>query len=270
MFDDVLVLIKGAGDLASGVAARLWRAGFRIVMTELPQPLAIRRTVAFADAIYDETTDVEGIEARRATNMAEIEAAWHDHAIPVVVGTSGALAGLVPTIVVDATIAKYNQGTRIDEAALVIGLGPGFTAGQDCHAVIETNRGHYLGRVIWQGSAQPDTSTPGEIGGQARKRVIYAPTEGTFQHCASIGAKVQEGDIIAIVGKMPVVAPISGVLRGMIHNGIYVTQGLKVGDVDPRCVVDHCFTISEKALAIGGGVLEATLAHLVGKRVAYT
>jgi xanthine dehydrogenase accessory factor len=280
MFDEIRVLIKGAGDLATGVAVRLWRAGFRIAMTELPQPTAIRRTAAFAEAAYEGQIVVEGIEARRADSLTEIEAAWRNDAIPIIIcpvpcrgsssvpgsGDAGGeiIAALKPTVVVDAIMAKRNLGIRISDASLVIGLGPGFTAGQDVHAVVETNRGHYLGRVIWQGSAQPDTGVPGEIGGQARQRVIYAPAAGVFAHRQEIGAVVQEGKVVGLVDGTPVLAPISGVLRGLIHDGVRVLQGMKIGDVDPRGVVEHCFTVSDKALAIGGGVLEAILSYLTG------
>jgi xanthine dehydrogenase accessory factor len=267
MFDEVRILIKGAGDLASGVALRLWRSGFRIVMTELPQPTAIRRTAAFAEAAYDGRAVVEGVAARCASSIAEVEAAWRQRTIPVLIGPDASLVReLRPAVIVDAIMAKRNLGTAIDDAALVIGLGPGFVAGQDVHAVIETSRGHYLGRVLWQGAALPDTGVPGEIGGQSRKRVIYAPAEGVFVHCRAIGALVREGEVVGEVSGAMVTAPTAGVLRGLLHDGVRVPKGLKIGDVDPRASVDHCFTVSDKALAIGGGVLEAILSHLAGRQ----
>lgn len=263
MFDNVRVLIKGAGDLGTGVAVRLWRAGFRVVMTELEQPFAIRRTVAFSEAVYDGETTVEGLVARRVRNATEIEAAWNKDVIPVLVDPKGeSVAALKPEVVVDAILAKCNLGTRIHDAPLVIGLGPGFTAGQDVHAVIETNRGHYLGRVLWTGSTQPDTGVPGSVNGIGPERVIYAPAEGTFMHRQVIGTVLNGGEIVGWVRQTPVVAPISGVLRGLIHDGVCVNTRMKIGDVDPRGVVDHCWTISDKALALGGGVLEAILVHL--------
>ncbi len=266
---DIIVLIKGAGDLATGVATRLWRSGFRVAMTELPQPTAIRRTAVFAEAAYDGRAVVEGVEARRVTSLAEVEAAWRDKAIPVIIAPGIELIrALRPAVIVDAIMAKRNLGTAIGDAGLVIGLGPGFVAGQDVHAVIETSRGHYLGRVLWQGAALPDTGVPGEIGGQARKRVIYAPAEGIFEQSRDIGALVQEGAVVGLVAGTPALAPTSGVLRGLIHDGVRVSKGLKIGDVDPRGAVDHCFTVSDKALAIGGGVLEAILAHLSGRSYA--
>ena len=270
MFTDVRVAIKGAGDLASGVAFRLWRSGFQVVMTELAQPLAIRRAAVFAEAVYAGRTAVEGVEAVRADSIPEVEAAWQARAIPVLVGASPEMvAALRPTVIVDAIMAKRNVGTRIDEAPLVLALGPGFTAGREVHAVIETSRGHYLGRAIWEGTAQQDTGMPGEVGGQARKRVIYPPCEGTFRAALPIGTLVREGDVLGTVDGAPVPAPTSGVLRGLIHDGIRVRPGLKIGDVDPRAAVEHCFTVSDKALAIGGGVLEAIMAYLSGQNRQY-
>ncbi len=267
MFDHVRVLIKGAGDLATGVAARLWRSGFPVVMMELEHPLTIRRTVAFSEAVYEGTTRVEEMVARRAANVPEVQATWRVGVIPVVVDDDGAfLSALKPDVVVDAILAKRNVGTRITDAPFVVGLGPGFTIGLDVHAIVETNRGHYLGRVLWSGSAQPDTGTPGEIGGVGRKRVIYAPAEGVFEHRLTVGSAVKKGDVVGLAGQTPVLAPVSGVLRGLIHDGVSVQAQLKIGDIDPRGVVEHCWTISDKALAVGGGVLEAILIHLRGKR----
>jgi xanthine dehydrogenase accessory factor len=263
IFKDVHVLIKGAGDLASGVAARLWRCGFPIVMTELAQPLVVRRSVAFAEAIYENQVEVEGILALRASKAEQIQAAWDQRAIPVIVDPDGdMLVGISPRVVVDGRLAKRNLSTRIDEAPLVIGLGPGFQAGLDVHAVIETNRGHFLGRVLWNGNAQPDTGQPGLVNGYGRERVIYAPVEGTFSAGLPIGSRLAQGDMVGMIGETPVIASLSGVLRGLVHDGLPVQPGMKVGDIDPRGVVEYCCTISEKALAIGGGVLEAILTHL--------
>jgi xanthine dehydrogenase accessory factor len=267
VFKDARVLIKGAGDLATGVAARLWRSGFPVVMTELAQPLAIRRTVAFAEAVYAGQVKVEEITARRASDLADIEPAWQAHVIPVLTGCNEAcVAAVRPAVLVDAILAKRNTGTRLTDAPFVVGLGPGFVVGQDVHAVVETNRGHCLGRVLWSGSTQPDTGVPGDIAGLGRERVIYAPADGVFEHLLNIGAVVHAGDVVGQVGPAPVLAPISGVLRGLIHDSVRVQAGLKIGDVDPRAAPDHCCTISDKALAIGGGVLEAILIHLRGKR----
>lgn len=263
MFEDCRVLIKGAGDLATGVAWRLWRTGFPLAMTELAQPLAIRRSVAFAQAVYAGQVTVEGVTARRVASVQDVLQAWADGVIPVMVDGSAALiAGLKPRVVVDATMAKQNRGTSINDAPLVIGLGPGFTAGEDVHAVIETNRGHYLGRVLWSGTAQADTRTPGAIAGVESERVVRAPATGVFSAARQIGEQVRVGDTLGRVGSTLVLAQLDGVLRGLIHDGIQVEKGLKIGDIDPRGEVKHCFTISEKSLAIGGGVLEAILIHL--------
>jgi len=263
MFDDVRVLIKGAGDLATGVAARLWRSGFPVAMTELAQPLTIRRTVAFAEAVYEGEINVEEITARHVSDLSEIESTWRANVIPIVTGCGEAcVAAFKPAVLVDATLAKHNIGTHITDAPFVIGLGPGFEVGRDVHAIVETNRGHYLGRVLWNGSAQPDTGVPGDIAGFGRERVIYAPADGVFRHRLEIGASVNAGDVVGLVGQTSVLAPIAGVVRGLIHDDVTVQAGLKIGDVDPRAAPDHCCTISDKALGLGGGVLEAILIHL--------
>ena len=260
---DCQVLVKGAGDLATGVAWRLWRAGFLVVMSELERPLALRRCVAFAEAVYAGETTVEGITARRVQASSTVLEAWAQEVIPVVVNGEAPLhEHLRPEVVVDATMAKQNRGTRLDEAPLVIGLGPGFTAGVDVHVVIETNRGHYLGRALWSGSAQADTGTPGIIAGIEQERVVRAPAQGEFTSCHQIGDQVSAGEKLGWVDKTPVLALLSGVLRGLIHDGVRVDQGLKIGDIDPRGEVNYCYTISEKSLAVGGGVLEAILFHL--------
>jgi xanthine dehydrogenase accessory factor len=267
IFEDCRVLIKGAGDLATGVAWRLWRAGFPLAMTELSQPLALRRCVAFAEAIYAGETSVEGVTARRVEAASAIPGAWAQGVIPVFVDSQAdLLARLRPEVVVDAIMAKRNLGTHLDDAPLVIGLGPGFTAGVDVHVVIETNRGHYLGRALWSGSAQPDTGTPGVIGGQDKERVVRAPAEGVFVASRQIGEQVLAGDLLGHVDGTPVLAPLSGVLRGLAHTGLQVEASLKIGDIDPRGDPDHCRTISDKALAIGGGVLEAILVYLRAKK----
>ena len=267
MFEDCRVLIKGAGDLATGVAWRLWHAGFPLVMTELPQPLALRRCVAFAEAIYTGETSVEGITARRVESASAVAETWAQGVIPVIVDSQATLlADLGPQVLVDAIMAKKNLGTHLDDAPLVIGLGPGFTAGVDVHVVIETNRGHYLGRALWSGSAQPDTGAPGLITGLDRERVVRAPTRGVFHASRKIGDQVSAGDRLGEVDHAPVLAPLSGVLRGLVHTGVLVENNLKIGDIDPRGDSNYCYTISDKALAIGGGVLEAILVYLRGKK----
>ena len=248
----MLVLIRGAGDIATGIAMRLWRAGVQVVMTDLPQPTAIRRTVCFSQAIVLGETQVEDATARRAEDILQARRIC-------AAGEISVLADLV-----DAILAKRNLGTRITDAPVVVGVGPGFTAGEDCHAVVETMRGHTLGRVIYRGSALPNTSIPGLVGGFAGERVLRAPTDGILHQLADIGATVSEGDVVATVEEQPMRCTISGVLRGILPEGTPVFRGMKAGDVDPRGKREYCDTVSDKALAVGGGVLEAVLA-LSGK-----
>lgn len=261
-----LVLIKGAGDLASGVALRLHRAGFPVAMTETERPLAVRRRVTFAQAVFDGACPVEEVTARLCT-AEEAPGVLAGGAIPVLVDPqTHSLVQLRPYALVDAVMAKRNTGTRREDAPLVVALGPGFTAGIDCHAVIETNRGHNLGRVLWNGSAEPDTGTPGEVPGVGGKpsRVLRAPLAGQVEPHAEIGDHVRGGARLAVVhapdgARAEVLAPFDGVLRGLIHRSVPVEAGMKIGDVDPRAAREHCFTVSDKSLAIGGGVLEAVL-----------
>ena len=261
----MLVLMKGAGDLATGTACRLWRAGMRVVMTELPQPLAVRRTVAFSQCVYDGAVQVEGITARRVRDRAGAERALERGEIPVLADPEAEIrTGMPFDALVDAILAKRNLGTRLTDAPVVLALGPGFTAGVDCHAVVETQRGHHLGRLILKGSAAPDTGVPGDIGGYTTQRVIRASARGTLHPTVQIGAAVREGDVVAHVDNTPVYAQMPGMVRGMLPEGCAVTAGMKVGDIDPRCAYDHCFTVSDKARAIGGGVLEGLLYFTAG------
>lgn len=264
LFSDTLVLIKGAGDLASGVAYRLHRSGFPIVMTELPTPTMVRRAVSFGQAVYEGETTVEGITAGRAENPDQALAlARHGEVIPILVDPEArSVDVLKPVVLVDGIMAKLNTGTRITDAPLVIALGPGFTAGLDCHAAIETNRGHWLARILYEGSPQADTKTPGKVKGYTRGRVIRAPATGHLRPVARVGDRLRKGDLVGHVNGYEVRAMFDGVLRGLIHPSAHVTKGLKIGDLDPRDVDHYCFTISEKSLAIGGAVLEAILAWL--------
>ena len=263
LFADTLVLIKGAGDLASGVAHRLHRCGFPVIMTELPQPLMVRRKVSFGEAVYEGEIAVEGIVARRVADIAAARAALACGVIPVLVDPKAACrVALTPAVLVDAIVAKPNTGTTIIDAPLVIALGPGFTVGVDCHAVIETQRGHWLGRVIRQGAAQADSGEPGEIGGQRISRILRAPAGGIMEARATIGDLVTTGQLVATVDGLAVTAGCAGILRGLIRSGLPVAAGLKIGDVDPRAVPAHCNTISDKSLSVGGGVLEAILSTL--------
>jgi xanthine dehydrogenase accessory factor len=258
----IRVVVKGGGDLGTGVAWRLHRCGFRVLVTEVAQPTVVRRAVAFASAVYDGVTTVDGIAARLVKDDAEITACWATGEAPLLVDSEGAvIKRLRPDVVVDAILAKRNVGTRITDAATVVALGPGFIAGMDCHAVVETKRGHNLGRVILEGSAEPNTGVPGSVGGESARRVLRAPAEGIFRTVRAIGDVIQVGEVVAYVGDVPLRSRLDGVVRGLLHDRLRVTIGMKVGDVDPRGVVSHCFTISDKALAVAGGVLEAIL-HL--------
>ena len=254
------ILIKGAGDLATGVAVRLKRAGFDLLMTDLPHPTAVRRTVSFCEAIPEGEMVVEGIRARRAENVDKVEAIMANGDIAVLADPEVRCRKfLKPFAVVDAILAKRNTGTSIHDAKVVVALGPGFTAGVDCHAVVETMRGHDLGRVILSGSARPNTGIPGEIGGHTVARLLRSPADGLFQPLATIGDMVHAGDVVAEVSGVPLIARISGVVRGLLREGTPVFKGMKSGDIDPRCEISHCFSVSDKARAIGGGVLEAVL-----------
>jgi xanthine dehydrogenase accessory factor len=263
----LLVVVKGGGDLGTGVAWRLHRCGFRVLVTETARPTVIRRAVSFASAVYDGAATVDGVTARLAADDAGVAAAWAAGEVGVLVDSEGAvIQRLQPDAVVDAILAKRNTGTRIGDAAVVVALGPGFTAGADCHAVVETNRGHNLGRVLLEGSAEPNTGVPGTVGGESGRRVLRAPQEGVFRAERAIGDLVQAGDVVARVDDAPVRSQLDGVVRGLLHDGLPTHSGMKVGDVDPRGIASHCFTISDKALAIGGGVVEAIL--YFGKRLA--
>lgn len=255
-----IVLIKGAGDLATGVAARLFRCGFEVVMTERPNPLMVRRSVSFGEAVYATQVEVEGILARQASDMHAVHLALTQGIVPVLVDPlADCRTELLPAVLVDAIMAKRNLNTRITDAACVIALGPGFSAGVDCHAVIETNRGHSLGRVIYNGSAEPDTGQPGSVDGKTEERILRSPVQGVVEGQANIGDRVTEGQIVARVNGQPIYAQINGVLRGLIHSGICVPAGTKIGDVDPRTDPANCQQISDKAYAIAGGVLEAVI-----------
>lgn len=260
------VLIKGAGDLATGIACRLHRSGFQIAMTEIAVPTTVRRTVAFSRAVYEGTATVEDITGVLCGNREEVEAALAGDRIAVLVDPDcRILETWEPDAVVDAILAKKNLGTGITDAAIVIGVGPGFTAGEDCHCVVETKRGHNLGRCIYQGSAIPNTGIPGMIGGYAIERLVKASDDGVFRGTVTIGDLVKKNQIVGYAGNTPIYAQIDGVVRGLLPDGVIVTKGMKSGDIDPRGDVGSCFTVSDKATAIGGGVLEAIL-HRKKKR----
>ena len=263
------VLVRGAGDLASGILLRLHVCGFRVAAAECADPSAIRRKAAFCPAVWQGVSRVEGVACRLIRAAAEAEEASLAGEIPLLVDEDlSCLPVLRPAAVVDAIIAKRNLGTRRDMAPITVGVGPGFTAGRDVDAVVESMRGHHLGRVLWQGSALPDTGVPGEIAGYTSQRVLHAPAGGPMVYVRDqtgqvidIGAVVEEGQVIARVGEVPVLAPLTGVLRGLIREGYPVTRGLKIADIDPRLEqVAYCDTVSDQARAIGGGVVEALLA----------
>jgi xanthine dehydrogenase accessory factor len=261
MFNHVLIVVRGGGDVASGAIYRLHRAGFPVVVMELETPLLVRRTVSYGEAVYSSTIDIEGITARRAEILADIQPILAAEEIAVLVDPDGAsLPVLKPVVLVDARMAKVNLGTRITDAPLVVALGPGFAAGVDCHVVIETNRGHNLGRAIYTGSAEADTGEPGMMRGQSYSRVLRAPATGHIRAHRAIGDRVQAGQVIASVNGQTINAAFTGVLRGLIHEQVSVEAGMKIGDLDPRANRENCFTISDKSLSVGGGVLEAVLA----------
>ncbi len=256
----MLILIKGAGDIATGVAHKLHNCGFNIIMTEIERPTAVRHTASFSTAVTEDNFCIDDVFARLASDINSAKDIISNGDIAVLVDPNAtAIDKLHPDVVVDAIIAKRNISTNIDDASTVIALGPGFTAGVDCHCVIETMRGHDLGKLIFSGSASENTGVPGSIAGFSGERLLRAPTDGVFSPVKKIGDTVQQGDVVAYVNEEPIIAEITGVLRGILPNGISVHSGMKSGDIDPRCEIGHCFSISDKARAIGGGVLEAIL-----------
>lgn len=275
-----LIVVRGAGDLATGTIHRLKKAGFRLLVLEAEHPAAIRRQVALSEAVYAGSVRVEDVEAvrmdvdlaekknRKELLEQEMERIWKKDGVPVLVDPAGlSIAALRPAVVVDAILAKKNLGTTKEMAPLVIALGPGFTAGEDVDVVIETKRGHNLGRVIRSGSAVPNTGIPGIIGGYGKERVMHAQAEGILRNAASIGDIVEARAVIAEIetenGTVPVEASLSGLLRGLIRDGYPVTKGFKIADIDPRKEeLQNCFTISDKARCIAGSVLEAICGEL--------
>lgn len=254
------IIIKGAGDIATGVAIRLKHAGYSVIMLETDRPTTVRRSIAFSQAVFDGCMEVEGISAVLCKEYSQVEHVLLKGNVAVLVDENAeSVAALKPDVVIDAIIAKKNIGTCIDDAPIVIGLGPGFYATVDCDAVIETNRGHDLGRTIYVGAAEPDTGVPGEIAGESRRRILRAPCDGVFKGIAAIGDVVEAGDIVATIDGVPMRTSISGMVRGLLHDGIYVKEGMKSGDVDPRGKHLNYKSVSDKARAIGGGVLEAIL-----------
>ena len=257
------IVIRGAGEMASGIAFRLFKSNFqRICMTEVSQPLAVRRAVSFCEAVHEGKKTVSGVTARLVKGYDRIQETWEEEAIPVIMDPEARVIDfLKPEVVIDAIMAKKNLGTKITDAALVIGVGPGFHAGMNTHLVVETNRGHNLGRVIYDGEAERDTGLPGAIGGYTVERVFRAPKNGQISSKKAIGDLTEKGDVVAEVDGMQVRSRIGGVIRGIVKDGTYVSEGMKIGDVDPRGVREYCYSVSDKTLAIAGGVLESILSR---------
>lgn len=266
---DDLIVVRGGGDLATGTIHRLWSAGLRVLVLEAEHPAAIRRQVSLCEAVYEGETTVEGLRAVRVESLEAAEAVWAENAVPVLVDPKGScLKQARPAVLIDAIIAKKNLGTTREMALLTIALGPGFVAGQDVDVVVETKRGHKLGRIIREGAAAPNSGVPGIIGGYGAERVIHAPEAGIFRNRHAIADLVTAGETIAVIempdgNTVPVTTQIDGILRGLLRDGYPVTRGFKVADVDPRrSELENCFLISDKARCIAGSVLELVAAEL--------
>lgn len=257
---EIKIAVRSGGDLGTAIVHKLHRSGYKVLVLETDNPLAIRRTVAFSEAVEKGQCQVEDTKARKVRNTAEMEACWQNQQVPVMVDPEAYILKIAAfDVVVDAIMAKKNLGTHRGMAPITIAIGPGFEAGKDVDVVIETNRGHNLGRLILQGSAEPDTGSPGDIMGYTHQRVLRAPQEGKLKAVRRIGDLVKKDEVIAVVEEAPVTSAIDGVLRGLIKDGTRVTKEMKIADVDPRGKVEYCYTISEKGRNIAGGVLEAIL-----------
>lgn len=259
--NETLVVVRGGGDIATGSIHKLHRAGFKILVLEIEKPSAIRREVSFCEAIYDKEMTIEGVTSVLCRDYQEVEKCWSERKIPMLIDSEGeSIKYFKPSVVVDAILAKRNCGTTKNMASIVIGLGPGFTAGEDVDVVVETMRGHNLGKLIFSGKPMANTGTPGIIKGVGKERVIYSPCAGVVENISKIGDLVEKNQVIAKVSGVEVLASISGVLRGLIREGYEVPEKFKMADIDPREEEQqNCFTISDKARAIGGAVLEAIL-----------
>lgn len=258
---DDIIIVRGGGDIASGAIQKLYRSGFKVLVLETETPSAIRRKVAFCEAVYEKEIEIEGVKARLVDNDEEIQDCWDSDIVPVMIDSRGkVIERLKPLAVVDGILAKQNFGTKRSMAPITVALGPGFSAPEDVDIVIETMRGHNLGRIIEEGRASENTGVPGIIAGVGIERVIYSDYSGVITNIEKIGNVVEKGDVIAVVGNNEIYASISGVLRGIIRDGYKVKKGLKIADIDPRISEkDNCFTISDKARNIGGAVLESIL-----------
>jgi xanthine dehydrogenase accessory factor len=258
----MIVMIRGGGDLASGIAIRLQRCGIRVIIAELPEPLVVRRMVSFAEAVHLGENKVENVVGHLISDLSEVDKVWDRGRIPVLVDPElESLSNLKPNVVVDARMRKKPPETGLDLAPLVIGLGPGFTAGVNCHAVIETNRGHNMGCVYWEGSPEEDTGIPGSVQGYEAERVLRAAGQGPLETMVEIGDLVQKGQVLARSGGREVKAPFDGAVRGLLRNGTFLKQGMKIGDVDPRSDPAFAWIVSDKSRCLGGAVLEAILSR---------
>ena len=256
----LVVLIKGGGEVASAVAHKLFRAHFRVCITEIPHPVAVSRGAAFCEAIYDGEKQVEGVVAKLISSAQDISPTWAESKLPIIVDPRASIRNsLHPDVIVDAIMAKKNLGTKISHAPLVIGLGPGFSIGEDVHMIVETNNTENLGKVILSGEAEPDTGIPLGIGGLTQERVLHSPTKGLFHSVREIGDLVVAGDTVVRVGNRPVKAQIDGVLRALLRDGLEVDKQTKLGEIDPSGDKQVCYTIRPRMRAIAGGVLEAIL-----------
>ncbi len=257
-----IILMRGGGDLASGVALRLHRVGYRILIAEVAHPLAVRRAVSFAEAVYQGIWEIEGVVAEQISHVDDLPSILEAGRIPVLIDPEAIIRDrLNLAAMIDGRMLKRPSELSLTAAPFIVGMGPGFTVGIDCHAVVETRRGHYLGRVYWTGSAQANTGIPDAVAGFDVQRVLRAPVDGELVDGLAIGSLVKAGDQIARVGDVPVRASFDGALRGLLHDGVQVEAGLKIGDLDPRADQEYCFKVSDKALAVGGGVLEALLSQ---------
>lgn len=255
-----MILVRGGGDLASGVVYRLYRAGIKVAITELPDPLVVRRLVAFAEAVHQGTMQVEGVSAQRADGPQHAHELMQAGIVAVLVDPQAECRDFFqPIVIVDGRMTKRPPDLPFETVPLTVGLGPGFTAGENCHAVVETNRGHSLGRVIWDGPAMADTGIPEAVMYKREERVLRAPVAGILHTRAEIGERIQRGQKIAEVDGAAILAPFDGVLRGIVHSDRQVSQGMKIGDLDPRNDPTYVRRISDKSLAVAGGVLEAVL-----------
>ena len=256
----LVVLIRGGGEVASGVAHKLARAHFRVCLTETSEPLAVSRGVAFCEAVYDGKKEVEGLVARRVKSAVQVPKVWQQNQIPIIVDPETTIKDtLKPDVLVDAIMAKKNLGTRVTDAPLVIGLGPGFEAGRDVHTVVETNNSQSLGRVILEGRAERDTGIPLAAGGLTFERALHSPQDGPFQTDKGIGELVSAGEVVASVAGQSVKAEINGIIRALLRSGMVVKKGTKLGEIDPSGDKEACYTIRPRVRAIAGGVLEAIL-----------